>query len=113
MSDRTTDIKFKNVFDKGDLKTIKWIYSICKSQKYKVLVLIIVESISAVVTVSYAKLSKDIINAATVDKSFDLVVHNAIYFVMVIMLQLILYVIERSTTERCRCRLEWAKKSGF
>ena len=102
--------RFKNVFDKGDLKTIKWIYSICRSQRFKVLVLIIVQSISAIVTVSFAKLSKDIINAATVDKSMDLVIKNAIYFIIMILAQLLLYVIERSTSERCRCRLEWILK---
>ena len=105
-----TEIRFKNVFNKGDIKTLKWIYSICKSQKYKVLVLIIVQSINAVVTVSFAKLSKDIINAATIDKSIDLVLKNALYFVLVIIFQLLLQVINASTTERCRCRLEWILK---
>lgn len=104
------DIKFKNLFNKSDLRTIKWMYDICKSQKYKVLVLIIVESISAIITVSFAKLSKDIINAATIDKSFDLVIKNSLYFIFAILIQLALYVLERSTTERCRCRLEWILK---
>ena len=104
------DIKFKNLFKKGDIKTIKWIYSICKSERYKVLLLIIVESISAVITVSFAKLSKDIINAATIDKSFDLVIKSALYFVFAILVQLVLYILERSTTERCRCKLEWILK---
>jgi len=104
------EIRFKNVFNKGDVKTIKWIYNICKSQKYKILFLIIVESISAVVTVSFAKMSKDIINAATIDKSFDLVIKNAIIFLGAILIQLALYILERSTTERCRCKLEWILK---
>ena len=105
-----SEIKFKNVFNKGDIKTIKWIYNVCKSEKYKVLFLIIVESISAIITVSFAKLSKDIINAATIDKSFDLVIKNSLYFVLAISIQLALYVAERSTTERCRCKLEWILK---
>ncbi|MBE6720430.1 MAG: ABC transporter ATP-binding protein [Ruminococcaceae bacterium] len=104
------EIKFKNLFRKGDFKTIKWIYSICKSERYKVLLLIIVESISAIVTVSFAKLSKDIINAATVDKSLDLVIQHSLYFIGAILIQLVLYVLERSTTERCRCKLEWILK---
>ncbi len=104
------EIRFKNVFNKGDLKTIKWIYSICKAEKYKVLLLIVVQSISAIVTVSFAKLSKDIINAATIDKSFDLVIHHSLYFIGAILVQLSLYVLERSTTERCRCKLEWILK---
>ncbi|MBQ9518054.1 MAG: ABC transporter ATP-binding protein [Eubacterium sp.] len=104
------EYKFKNIFKKGDLKTLKWMYEICKSQKYKVLLLIVVESISAIITVSFAKLSKDIINAATIDKSFELVIHHSLYFVGAILVQLVLYVLERSTTERCRCRLEWILK---
>ncbi|MBR0412149.1 MAG: ABC transporter ATP-binding protein [Eubacterium sp.] len=105
-----SDYRFKYLFKKGDMRTLKWMYDVCKSQKYKVLLLIAVESISAVLTVSFAKLSKDIINAATIDKSFDLVIKNSLYFVMVIGIQLALYVAERSTTERCRCRLEWILK---
>ena len=104
------EIKFKNLFNKGDIKTLKWIYSVCKSEKYKVLLLIVVESISALITVSFAKLSKDIINAATIDKSFDLVIKNSLYFIFAILVMLVLYVLERSTTERCRCKLEWILK---
>ena len=61
----------KKRFSKSDIVTLKWIYEICKSQRFKVIVLIIAETISAIVTVSFAKYSKAIINAATIDKSFE------------------------------------------
>ncbi len=102
--------KKRNKISKSDIKTLKWIYSICKSERYKVLLLIIVEVASAVITVSFAKYSKDIINAATIDKSLDLVIKNCIRFLLMICVQLVLYLLERSTTERCRCRLEWVLK---
>ncbi|MBQ7202381.1 MAG: ABC transporter ATP-binding protein [Eubacterium sp.] len=100
----------KKRFSKSDIVTLKWIYEICKSQRFKVIVLIIAETISAIVTVSFAKYSKAIINAATIDKSFEKVLYHAGCFMAVVVFQLIIQVIDRSTTERCRCRLEWILK---
>ena len=95
---------------KGDLVTIKWMYSICKSERWKVILLVIANIMSALLTIVYANFSKNIINAATVDKSFELVIKYALYFLIIIMVQLTLTLISRSTLERCVARVEWIMK---
>ncbi len=100
----------KRKIKKSDIQTLKWIYSIGKSQRWKVLTIIIANVATAVLTIVYANFSKNIINAAVIDKSFDRVIYYAVCFLILISVQLALTLIARSQTERCRCKLEWILK---
>ena len=92
------------------MEQLKWIYSICKSERFKVYILILTHVIHGVLTVVFAGFSKRIIDAATVDKSFEKVVYYALLFLGVIIFQLCLNLISRSTTERCKAKIEWLLK---
>ena len=89
---------------------LKWIYSICRSERFKVYILILTHVIHGVLTVVFAGFSKRIIDAATVDKSFEKVVYYALMFLGVIIFQMCLNLISRSTTERCKAKIEWLLK---
>ncbi|MBQ7740977.1 MAG: ABC transporter ATP-binding protein [Eubacterium sp.] len=97
-------------FKKGDVKTLKWMYEICKSEKWRVVFLIVVNIAMAAITIIYANFSKHIINAAVIDKSLEKVIRYAIYFVLVVGSQVALNIIGRSVCEKCKCRLEWILK---
>lgn len=96
----------KRKFSKSDIYILKWIYSICKSQRWKVYVLIFTNVTGAALTILYANYSKHIINAATVDHSFEKVMYYAVCFLILITVQTALNLIGRSATERCKGRLE-------
>lgn len=102
--------KKQRKFSKSDIQTMKWIYGICKSERWMVYVLIISNVIGAVLTIVYANFSKNIINAAVIDNSLKKVVYYAVCFLVLIMIQLALNLIGRSATERCKCKLEWLLK---
>ena len=99
-----------NKFSKSDLVIIKWLYSLCKSERFKIITIICTNVITAVLTIVYANFSKKIINAAVIDKSFKLVLYYAACFLVIIMVQLMLNLISRSTTERCKAKIEWLLK---
>lgn len=94
---------------KSDLQAWKWIYSVCKAEKYKIFVIIITYVISASLTVAFADYSKNIINAA-VDKSLEKVMHFAVGYLILIMIQLVLNLVSKSFTERCKGKVEWHLK---
>ena len=102
--------KEKRKFSKSDIETLKWVYSICRSERFKVFVLILTNVIHGVMTVVFAGFSKRIIDAATVDKSFDKVLQYAFMFLGVLLFQLVLTLISRSTLERCKAKIEWILK---
>ena len=104
MKNRSQKIK------KSDFTALKWIYNICKAERFKVYILTITNILGATLTIAYANFSKNIINAATVDKSFERVVHFALCYLAIILLQLALNLIGRSATERCKAKLEWRLK---
>ncbi len=106
MNHNTTNRKFK----KSDLATLKWLYGISKSQKWKLFVIIVANIVTAVLTIVYAGLSKEIINAAVEYKSLQRVIYYAVCFLILISVQLLLSLLIKSQTERCRCRLEWIIK---
>lgn len=96
----------KRKISKSDLKTIKWMLSTFNKENWQVVVLIFANAINAVLTVLYANFSERIINAATEYHSFEKVIHNTISFLILIMVQLILHLISRSFSERCKARIE-------
>lgn len=95
---------------KSDITAIKWMYSICRRERFKILLLIVSNIIAAVLTIVYANFSKNIINAATIDKSFPLVIRYAVYYLLIILFQLALTLLSRSTLERCVAKIEWEMK---
>lgn len=97
-------------FSKSDLQAWKWVYGVCRAERFKMLVIIVTYIISASLTVSFADYSKNIVNAAAVDKSFDRVIHFAIGYLLLIMLQLVLNLVSKSFTERCKGKIEWHLK---
>ena len=100
----------KRRISKSDLKSLKWVYNICKTERFKVCILILTNIIHGVLTIVFAGFSKKIIDAATVDKSFDRVVYYALLFLGVLLFQLVLSLISRSTSERCKAKIEWHLK---
>ncbi len=99
-----------NKFKKSDLLTLKWVYSVCQSQRFMVLGIIIVNVVNAVTMVMFANFSKRIINAATEDHSLKKVLYYAVLFLALILFQMILTLTSRSLIERCKCKLEWILK---
>ncbi len=100
----------KRKLKKSDIETLKWLYAIGKSQHWKVLTIILANAVSAVLTILFANFSKNIINAAVIDKSFERVLYYAVCFLILIGVQMLLGLIAKSQTERCRCKLEWIIK---
>ena len=100
----------KRRISKSDMKSLKWVYNICKTERFKVCILILTNIIHGVLTIVFAGFSKKIIDAATVDKSFDRVVYYALLFLGVLLFQLVLSLISRSTSERCKAKIEWHLK---
>lgn len=91
---------------KSDLTTIKWMWQTFHKERWHVFVLIFTNTLNAVLTVVYADFSKNIVNAATEEHSFDRVVYYAVLFLLLIMFQLFLTLVSRSFTERCKARIE-------
>ncbi|MBR3737610.1 MAG: ABC transporter ATP-binding protein, partial [Eubacterium sp.] len=83
---------------------------ICKGERFKVYLLILTNVIHGVLTIVFAGFSKKIIDAATVDKSFERVIYYALMFLGVIVFQMCLNLIGRSTSERCKAKIEWLLK---
>ena len=104
------DEGIKNRIKKSDFKTIGWLYSLCKSERLKIATIIFANVISAVLTIVYANFSKNIINAAVVDKSLERVIYFAVCFLILISVQLGLTMLARSQTERCKGKIEWLLK---
>ena len=102
--------KTRRKFSKSDIKTLKWIYSICRGERFKVYLLILTNVIHGVMTIVFAGFSKKIIDAATIDKSFDKVLYYALLFLGVIVFQMCLNLLSRSTSERCKAKIEWHLK---
>lgn len=100
----------KRRFKKSDIATIKWVYGICKSQRWRVLLLCLIDVVAAFLTIVYANFSKNIINAAAIDKSMEKVIQYAVYFLILLLVQLTLNLLSNSTLERCKCRIEWILK---
>ena len=103
-------MSLKNRFSKSDIETLKWVYSICKSQTGKILIQVFVNVILAVLSIVYAGFSKNIINAAVQDKDLKKVLIFAGGFLALLLLQLTLNLVSRSSVERCRARVEWILK---
>ncbi len=93
-------------FSKSDFATIAWLWRTFKKERWHLIVIIISTVGNAVLTVSYASYSKRIINAATIDKSWDLALKYAIFFLGIMLLQLALSLITKSFSERCKARIE-------
>ncbi len=100
----------KRKISKSDIITWKWIFNICKQERFKVYTLIFTNVVGAALTIVYANFSKNIINAATVDKSWHKVLYYALCYLILILVQMTLNLIGRSATERCKGKLEWRLK---
>ncbi len=90
----------------NDMKVLKWLLSIGKSQLGKVFVLIVVDIIGASLSIFFANFSKHIIDGATVYKDINYVAKYAIFMFILIVSQLGLSLLESSLVERCKGRLE-------
>lgn len=95
---------------KSDIAILKWIWHLCKSEKWMMLVQIIVNIITAVLSIVFAGFSKYIINAAVMDKDLKKALTYALGFLILLVFQLGLNLISRSSAERCKARLEWTLK---
>lgn len=104
------DKKGRKLFKKSDIEIWKWMYSICKDERFKVYVIIIANVIGAVFTIAFAKYSKNIINAASIDHSFKKVMYYGVCYLVILLIQVALSLISRSTVERCKGKLEWRLK---
>lgn len=102
--------KKRKFFKKSDLEVWKWMYSICKGERFKVYVIILTNVVMAVFTIAFASFSKNIINAATKDHSFERVLYFGAGFLGILLVQMALSLISKSTTERCKGKLEWKLK---
>lgn len=91
---------------KSDLTTLKWMWHTFNKERWQVFVLIFTNTLNAVLTIIYADFSKNIVNAATKEHSFDRIVYFAVLFLLIIMFQLFLTLVSRSFTERCKARIE-------
>lgn len=96
---------------KSDMVAVKWLWTHLHKERWHVLVLIVVEVISAVTTVLYADYSKNIINAASIDHSVEKVKYYALSFLGLVLFQLMLNLIGRSMSERCKARIEVTLRS--
>lgn len=91
---------------KSDLTTLKWMWRTFNKERWQIFVLIFTNTLNAVLTIIYADFSKNIVNAATKEHSFDRIVYFAVLFLLIIMFQLFLTLVSRSFTERCKARIE-------
>ena len=101
-------------FRKSDIATLKWLYTVGKSERWKVLTIIIANIATAVLTIVYADFTKHIFDAAEdaiKDHSqFNKIIYYAVCFLVLIAVQILLGLIIKSQTERCRCKLDWKLK---
>lgn len=94
----------------SDMKVVKWLLSIGKSQLGKVFVLIVVDIIGASLSIFFANFSKHIIDGATVYKDINYVIKYAVLLLVLIFSQMALNLLGRSFAERCKGRLEMVFK---
>lgn len=110
--DKNTNTNRK--FKKSDLATLKWLYQVGRSERWKVLTIIAANVATAVLTIVYANFTKHIFDAAEdaiKDHSqVNKIIYYAVCFLVLIVVQLCLRLIINSQTERCRCKLEWKIK---
>lgn len=97
-------------FNKSDIEIWRWIYSICKSERLKVVVIIAANVVSAVLTIAFANFSKNLINAATEEHSMKRVIYFALCYFAVVAVQMFITLLGKSMSERCKGKLEWELK---
>ena len=100
----------KKKFNKSDIEIWRWIYSICKSERLKVVVIIAANVVSAVLTIAFANFSKNLINAATEEHSMKRVIYFALCYFAVVAVQMFITLLGKSMSERCKGKLEWELK---
>ena len=93
-------------FSKSDFETVKWMWHTFHKERWHVFILIFTNTINAILSIIYADFSKNIVNAATKEHSFDRVIYFAVCFLVLTMVQLLLTLVSRSFTERCKARIE-------
>lgn len=96
----------KKGISESDIKTLKWLFTVGKSQIIKMLVIILANGAAAALSIFYANFSKQIIDGATVFHDLHHVVKYIILLAVMIILQLVLSLLGRSFSERCLGRLE-------
>lgn len=110
MSNNNTNRKFK----KSDIATLKWLFTVGKSERWKVLTIIVANIITAVLTIVYADFTKNIFDAAETaiknHSQVNKILYYALCFLALIVAQLALRLIINSQTERARCKLDWKIK---
>lgn len=103
--------EFKNKkITKGDLAVIKWLFSICKSQIGKIVVIILANSVTATFSIFFANFSKEIIDGAVEYADLNYIIRYAIYLLLLVMIQLVLSILGKSFVERCKGRMEMILK---
>lgn len=93
-------------FKKSDIDTIKWMWGTFHKERWHTFVIILAHTTNAVLTVMYANYSKNVINAASIEHSWDRVLYYSVSFLILVMFQLVLSLIARSFAERCKARIE-------
>lgn len=101
----------KNRINKSDFPVIKWLSVICRKQIPGIAFLVLLNIIAGVMSVFFAKFSKHIIDGATVNKDFDVVIRYTIAFLGIVILQMVITIFKNCYAERCMGRLEIVLKS--
>lgn len=101
----------KKRISKSDIATLKWIYSLCRKERWMIIIQIAVNLVTAVLTVAYAGFSKNIINAATGEnRDWNKVLYYVLGYLILLSVQLVLNIAGRAANERCKARIEWILK---
>ena len=93
-------------FKKSDIDTLKWMWSTFSKERWQVFVLIVSNTINAVLTIMYAGFSQRVIDAAADEHSLKRVMYYSGCFLILVMFQLFLTLLSRSFCERCKARIE-------
>lgn len=95
---------------KSDLAVLRWIAGISRGQGIKFVLLILCNMLSGASSVVFAGLTKGVIDSAVEYADLHRVLRYALYLFLLLLFQLALHLIGRSTEERLKARLEMAFK---
>lgn len=96
----------KQKFSKSDLNVIKWVTGVCKKQVPTIIFLIILNTVNGSTSVILANFSQKVIDAATVDKSMELIIKYAVALFGIVLLQMLISITLNCVYERCKGRIE-------
>ena len=97
---------------KTDIKTISWIGKVPGKGKLLVVILSILQIINGTTGVGYALFVRNIVDEAVAKNKTGFLM-NALYFVLVVLLQIILFLTINRLTEYCKSYTENAFKESL